>query len=271
MEKVYSCNVPEEFENISAFFNYADSIFTLILPFCVIVFLNIRIVLCVWKITAQQEALISTNKQKTITFNYHSSSIKRPLKSQRKHNFEGTMSMEAFQSMKHNWKCSSLDLDEKGHDPPRFIKCTCSPTSSLTNSINHMDTGSPNNRTSNDATISKDTGNIRPSCSSGISGPLKKKKRNKYKKSEENDKMGNSSPSHSQYHYFRQTYPTTTEIRVTKTLLLVSTVFLILNFPAHVLRAIQFFQVGYFNSRYEQCHVCTQENRNRFTTGQVIR
>jgi len=56
------CTVPPEYLTISTVANYLDSMITLIIPFCLIAFFNIRITMTVWKLKDERKTILAPSK-----------------------------------------------------------------------------------------------------------------------------------------------------------------------------------------------------------------
>lgn len=144
------CSVPPEFFQVSEIANYVDSTVTLIIPIFIIVFINVRIGLKVWKIREERRTIFAIASSST----------------------------------------------------------SSSPLAAPTNPIDfnrRMKAGQP--------------------CGKNEPGQLQSK-------------------STHHYHFHHHPHPISAEFRVTKTLLLVSTSFVILNLPSHAIRCALFIQVG---------------------------
>ncbi len=71
----YICSVPEDYYKISEIANYLDSVVTLIIPFFLITFINVRIAICVWKLQRQRLNIVATSSG-TSDINHHHHSLR---------------------------------------------------------------------------------------------------------------------------------------------------------------------------------------------------
>lgn len=78
-EVFYVCSVPPDYYRISEIANYLDSVVTLIIPFFLITFFNVRIAICVWKLQRQRQNIVATPAMSSATtdnINHHHSSLR---------------------------------------------------------------------------------------------------------------------------------------------------------------------------------------------------
>lgn len=180
--------------------NHLDSFFTLILPFFVITFLNVRITLCVWKFKGERETIVAaTNLKRT-------------------------------NSTASEGKCQIL-IRQSGTKDKETL---------LTKDM-----------------VSSGKGQSSSNCGPCYSGKAQKEKSklfmsfgrkqclNQCRTEGSKQELSKSSPVAGKKPV---PHSSAAEVRVTKTLLLVSTVFLVLNLPAHAIRAYGFVQVKLLGS-----------------------
>jgi len=172
--------------------NHLDSFFTLILPFCAITFLNVRITLCVWQLKGQRKTIVAVahlNRSNSAA----STSKTRILIGQNPRNGIGPGMGQT----------DSVNGEEGGGGRGSGGGLCGSAKCKQTHSHRQLQ---------NRAVDARKTRGQGSSASPGSSA-------------------GNPSSS-------------AAEVRVTKTLLLVSTVFLVLNLPSHAIRAFAFVEVS---------------------------
>ncbi|CAL8074619.1 unnamed protein product [Orchesella dallaii] len=168
----YICTVPEGYYRISEIANYLDSVVTLIIPFFLITFFNVRIATCVWKLKNQRQSIVASS---AANINHH-----------------------------HSLRCSNKS------------------------SIHHSNTA--RNSRSGSSTrrnhLSKQPQYSGTSQRENGQKPLSTRLTIKPEFSVVRERISSHHPASNN----------AAEVRVTKTLLLVSTVFLVLNLPAHAIR-----------------------------------
>ncbi|CAG7715012.1 unnamed protein product [Allacma fusca] len=187
-ETMRICYVREEHVYFSSIANQLDSLLTLIFPFFIITYLNVRIALCVWKLKDQRQNIMAVAKISTSPSNFQ---YQQPGKND--HPSSGCR----FPSSRSSPLLNGISgpLTTSSHPPMSLNNCKSY----------RINLGS--------------SASLNACNSTNVSGPsLNRVNRNH-----------SSSTSAS-------------EARVTKTLLLVSTVFLVLNLPAHAVRAVAYVQ-----------------------------
>lgn len=119
------CSVPEVYYKISEIANYIDSILTLIFPFFLIAFFNVRIAVTVWKLKDQRRNIVATTANNT-----NGSSVSTAAYSQNNHfcnrqgvlqrSMRGTTSttQALYRNSRKNNFCYSLNMNNKGENRP---------------------------------------------------------------------------------------------------------------------------------------------------------
>lgn len=275
------CTVPFEYMTISTVANYLDSMITLIIPFCLITFFNMRIAVCIWKLKDQRMNIIAHAKinnkksgKSSRGIREHFNKIIRREVRQPKNNDEygdggvkpssnvESPGLYSFGSIipKPTTSTRTLDLREDDMDENEHFL-----------GKNQL-SGNPNNDNSNQSSSPKLRDGIPLSAKDVVSS---KKSSNVNDEVVIIDHETVRFQNHSTCESLRpQSVPnfvdsaneignghkkgfqkrgggcsTTTssysasEYRVTKMLLLVSTVFIVLNLPSHAIRAASFIQV----------------------------
>lgn len=72
----YICSVPKDYFRISEIANYLDSVVTLIIPFFLITFINVRIAICVWKLQRQRLNIVATSSGTSDINHHHQHSLR---------------------------------------------------------------------------------------------------------------------------------------------------------------------------------------------------
>ena len=212
-EMLTLCSVREEHIYISSIASHIDSLLTLIFPFFIITYLNVRIAICVWKLKDQRKNIVASTKIS------HSSS--------------NTLLQQA-QLQQHQQQLTSnkKDAPHPSSGCQNNVRLPSSRSNPLLNGMGNNSSsggGSLNNHYVNSKSCRINMGSSSTSLNSGTApnNPHLTAGRNTVHKGQ----SGSSSTS-------------AAEARVTKTLLLVSTSFLVLNLPAHAIRAVAYVQVS---------------------------
>lgn len=67
----YICTVPQDYYRISEIANYLDSVVTLIIPFFLITFFNVKIAICIWKLKDQRRSIVASSCSTKPDINVH--------------------------------------------------------------------------------------------------------------------------------------------------------------------------------------------------------
>jgi hypothetical protein len=300
------CTVPLEYLTVSIVANYLDSMITLIIPFCLIAFFNMRIATCVWRLKDERKSIIAfpkSNNGPTTTSGFKAPTHKgRGVNRKQSSDFDGESQHRRkrgnanrmsrvcvcgsiFQQQRTN-SSSSLDspINEENNE---VCSCknnfntgdnNCIPVESKLNlfeenqelgkiqthsTLSLKGDAAPCGSSNNEA-ISSDISNVHL-CSlhhKKISrSSLNRTRSHKNKKDDNPNNSMTLNPTHLRNEASNSTSScsraksrfnkrlasvtySSSETRVTKMLLLVSTVFLVLNLPSHAFRAASFIQVG---------------------------
>lgn len=287
------CTVPSKYITVSIIANYLDSVITLIVPFCLITYFNMRIAVCIWKLKDERKRMVvrvrtvndkplqrtpSTQTQQSKGLNTYFSRISRSSKRQEEcqemlpitkasggggesiclNNEKLEQAMTPMSNAETNETKLGFQQEVNGEEENKFsfIKtaefedferatcsnkslissirvcknkmlcanhCNCNPDISTNNPSVYKDEQNPSLQKQQ----TKSLKNLIPKTINGIRGM---NRRGNFKENG-NNIITQSVSTHS------------SEARVTKMLLLVSTVFLVLNFPSHFIRLTVFFQV----------------------------
>ncbi|CAG7728869.1 unnamed protein product [Allacma fusca] len=192
------CSVRQEHVYFSSIASHIDSILTLILPFGIISYLNVRIAMCVWRLKDQREHLVAMAKITRQTGSNYGT---------------GRTQVGFVYRSKYSGNRS----------PGRHVH----------NNTTHLNSTNPNNyRSKSNLTVDFEPSESSTSSSAHCCSDFSRRNLNSNNNRRRMRKRrANNSSSYAK-----------AETRVTKTLLLVSTVFLVLNLPSHAIRATTFIQ-----------------------------
>lgn len=251
----YMCSVPKQYWNISRVANYIDSVVTLVVPFCVISFFNMRIAICVWNLRKHRETIVARRKYSRPVINEptrkgHSSSSSGPKRFRRNCGSSSTGSQRKLLLL-----CNGKNREEHACST-RLVAVTSSfPDNARGNETcqlcsNHIvcELGEKNStvvelRENKEFELSDER------TGSHGSSPLETQRNSLGPKMGKNvatgSRGGAPDVSDISVHTKKSSAEghSSGEVRVTKMLLLVSTVFLVLNLPSHAIRAVVFVQV----------------------------
>lgn len=224
----FMCTVPEHYYKISEIANYLDSAITLIIPFLLICYFNLRIAISVWKLRDQRQyfvASLATVVTATMIATGNSdANTKQGRKGPRRSRY---------------WKKSSLKVITNPLDL-----------------VNEQENGISSLKVENNQNLNANTShprgeNLESTCQKKESRAHHNLNHTQHQRQQHNldaESSGATCKNHRQ-HLHQQNllhqHPSS-EVRVTKTLLVVSAAFLALNLPLHTIRCTQFIQVTIF-------------------------
>jgi len=306
------CTVPSKFLTVSIIANYIDSIITLIIPFGLIAYFNIRITMCVMKVKEERMKIVASFKTGNANGSQKkscgsdsnispcslneesngektgSSFCRTPLKRTNGQRRKSTrdlvngISSERESSKRIKWDDSASgpqnkrtsspishdsghdqslqktggslceELDQKGSAKNPDQKCSCNVTDNVCRIYLHedevtLDSASVNyeaERESSNSHRTRKTASkvLSKMVDNTLAKPTSMNQNTKDENYRKNTPNGAPSSIEIKSTVKRSNYPSA-ESRVTKMLLLVSTVFLVLNLPSHAIRATAFIQV----------------------------
>lgn len=268
------CSVPLEYYKISEFANYIDSVATLIIPFFLITFINVRIAACVWKLKDQRQHIVAGATTSIVhTSKEEESESSSPLQERRSSCqysetrvscYQGRASTKLLRSHSERYKlCQqhrySAVPEQENHDTNesdseklrssrgfhqrkrtvvRFLDDACSEDRERATNFKWRP-GTRNTTGLEDVRMMRLVGSNYAKMIA-LSYILVKHAGTPHQTVHSGE---HANPLGSKLRQQRNP-GCSSEVRVTKTLLLVSTVFLVLNLPSHAIRCMQFIQVS---------------------------
>ncbi|XP_035706386.1 uncharacterized protein LOC110846889 [Folsomia candida] len=218
-ELVYMCSVPEKYHKLSRVNSYVDSILTFILPFLLIAILNLKIIFCVKRVKGHRESMLANTK-----IHYRQSHKPQPISGP-----EGKAKLKDFFTTFHYIKKSAGGRNQGRKKSRRAREAAdCQNMGSTSSFASCSNSNCPNSQK-----------RLRDLERNG-SKSLLKHNAISIEMEDSQSSPGEVTPPFKPI--VTPMTPTATEIRVTKTLLLVSSVFLLLHFPSHCIRVAAFIE-----------------------------
>lgn len=224
---VYRCSVPPEYYRVSEIANYLDTCITLVIPFLLISFFNVRIAWSLWKLKDSRRQMMATtiipSSSPTTSLSINNSSVDTTVQSRLLSIRRSILWKNQNQRKSWNRNRSSITTTTMENVEMTVLGDGSTAATTKPAIVDKLETTideSPQGRNEDDYVSQS----VEQTC--------------------------NDTSAHSFGTRYRQqnlqrsvSVASSSEMRVTKTLLLVSTVFLVLNLPLHAVRCAQFIQV----------------------------